>query len=162
MRVWPGARYPLGARYDGNGTNFAVFSGVAKRVELCLFDESGGNEERVRLREVDAFVWHGYLPDVGPGRRYGFRVHGPYEPAQGLRCNPHKLLLDPYAQAIDGDGRPDESLYGYDWGDAGTMSTVDSAHAMPRAVVVDPAFDWGGDTLPRTPYHHTLVYEAHV
>src|ERR1700751_4193118 len=97
--LWPGKAYPLGATYDGSGTNFAVFSEVADGVELCLFDDDG-NESRVRLTEVDAFVWHAYLPNIGPGQRYGFRVYGPYDPAQGQRCNPAKLLLDPYAKAI--------------------------------------------------------------
>src|SRR4051812_50075292 len=102
MRVWPGEGYPLGATYDGTGTNFALFSEVAEKVELCLFDEKGRESDRVALPEVTAFVWHGYLPNVGPGQRYGFRVHGPWDPAHGLRCNRHKLLLDPYAKAVDG------------------------------------------------------------
>src|SRR4051812_20939559 len=110
--VWPGRRYPLGAAYDGTGTNFAIFSEIANRVELCLFDEAGA-ETRVDLREVDAFVWHGYLPAVSPGQRYGYRVHGPYDPTHGHRCNPTKLLLDPYAKAIDGDVVWNEAVYGY-------------------------------------------------
>ena len=104
IAVWPGDSYPLGATYDGAGTNFALFSEVAERVELCLFDEDG-KETRIDLREVDGFVWHGYLPGISPGQRYGYRVHGPYDPAAGQRCNPAKLLLDPYAKAIDGDRR---------------------------------------------------------
>ena len=112
MRIWPGRPYPLGATYDGSGTNFALFSGVAERVELCLFDDAG-NETRVDLPEVDAFVWHGYVPALQPGQRYGFRVHGPHDPAQGHRCNPNKLLLDPYAKAIDGQVDWDESVFGY-------------------------------------------------
>ncbi|GAA0726037.1 glycogen debranching protein GlgX [Dactylosporangium roseum] len=161
MQVWPGDRYPLGATYDGQGTNFAIFSEAAESVELCLFDDHDV-EERVRLVEVDAFVWHAYLPGVEPGQRYGFRVHGPYDPARGLRCNPHKLLLDPYAKAIDGDINWDPAVYGYDFNDPERMSTTDSAPFMPKAVVVNPYFDWGNDAAPRVPYHHTVVYEAHV
>ncbi|MFG2042054.1 glycogen debranching protein GlgX [Dactylosporangium sp. NPDC048998] len=161
MQVWPGNRYPLGATYDGQGTNFAIFSEVAESVELCLFDDRE-NEERIRLVEVDAFVWHAYLPGVEPGQRYGFRVDGPYDPARGLRCNPHKLLLDPYAKAIDGDINWDPAVYGYDFNDPEQMSTADSAPFMPKAVVVNPYFDWANDAAPRVPYHHTVVYEAHV
>src|SRR4051794_25267570 len=109
MQVWPGRRYPLGSSYDGSGTNFAIYSQVASRVELCLFDDRD-NEERVDLSEFDAFVWHGYLPGVEPGQRYGYRIHGPYAPEEGLRCNPHKLLIDPYAKAIDGDVRWDRAV----------------------------------------------------
>ncbi|MGI5242828.1 glycogen debranching protein GlgX [Dactylosporangium sp. CA-139066] len=161
MQVWPGNRYPLGATYDGQGTNFAIFSEVADAVELCLFDDED-REERIRLVEVDAFVWHAYLPGIEPGQRYGFRVHGPYDPARGLRCNPHKLLLDPYAKAIDGDIAWDPAVYGYDFNDPEQMSGADSAAFMPKAVVVNPYFDWGNDAAPRVPYHHTVVYEAHV
>jgi isoamylase len=161
MQVWPGQRYPLGATYDGMGTNFAIFSEVAERVELCLFDDHG-TEQRIRLHEVDAFVWHAYLPGIEPGQRYGFRVHGPYEPHRGLRCNPNKLLLDPYAKAIDGDVRWDPAVYGYDPDDPDRMSESDSAPFMPKAVVVNPYFDWGTDRLPRVPYHHSFIYEAHV
>jgi isoamylase len=109
LQVWPGKPYPLGATYDGTGTNFAIFSEVAECVELCLFDDQG-NEQRIRLPEVDAFVWHAYLPGVEPGQRYGFRVYGPYDPGRGLRCNRNKLLLDPYAKAIDGDVAWDPSV----------------------------------------------------
>jgi len=112
MQIWPGTPYPLGATYDGIGTNFALFSEVADRVELCLFDPAGG-ETRFELTEVDAFVWHGYLRNFGPGQRYGFRVHGPHDPAHGHRCNPAKLLLDPYAKAVEGEVDWDESLFGY-------------------------------------------------
>jgi pullulanase/glycogen debranching enzyme len=108
--MWPGGAYPLGARYDGAGTNFALFSEAAEQVELCMFDDDGV-ETRVALREVDAFVWHGYLPGVGPGQRYGYRVHGPYNPAAGHRCNPAKLLLDPYAKAIDGGVHWDQAVF---------------------------------------------------
>jgi isoamylase len=161
MQVWPGARYPLGATYDGTGTNFALASQVAEGVELCLF-EPDGSERRVELYEVDAFVWHGYLPGIEPGQRYGYRVHGPYEPGRGARCNPHKLLLDPYAKAVDGTVTWDPALYGYELDDPGRMSTRDSASFMPKGVVVNPYFDWGHDRLQRVPYHHTIVYETHV
>ncbi|HXL17150.1 MAG TPA: glycogen debranching enzyme, partial [Streptosporangiaceae bacterium] len=112
MRVWPGTAYPLGATWDGSGTNFAIFSEVAELVELCLFD-ADGNETRIGLSEIDGFVWHCYLPDVGPGQKYGFRVHGPYDLRRGHRCNPAKLLLDPYGKAIDGEVRPGSALYSY-------------------------------------------------
>ncbi len=161
MQVWPGARYPLGATFDGTGTNFALFSQAAHRVQLCLFDASGA-EEQYDLTEVDAYVWHGYLPGVQPGQRYGFRVHGDYDPAQGVRCNPNKLLIDPYAKAIDGDVRWDSAMYGYVFGDEDRMSESDSAPFMPKCVVVNPWFDWGNDRLPDIPYHHSIIYEAHV
>ncbi|TDD80225.1 glycogen debranching protein GlgX [Actinomadura rubrisoli] len=163
-QVWPGDAYPLGARFDGAGTNFAVFSEAADRVELCLFDgpAGGGEEKRLVLPEVDAFVWHGYLPGVMPGRRYGFRVHGPYEPQRGLRCNPAKLLLDPYAQAVDGTVDWDESCFGYKFGDPWSLNDADSAGHTMRSVVVSPYFDWGDDRPPRIPYHETVIYEAHV
>ena len=112
MQVWPGSAYPLGATYDGMGTNFSLFSEVADAVELCLFDDEG-NEERIRLPEMDGYVWHAFLPGIHPGQRYGYRVHGRYEPAEGLRCNPSKLLLDPYAKAIDGRISWNEALYSY-------------------------------------------------
>src|SRR5512133_402325 len=112
MKIWPGAPYPLGATFDGGGTNFAIFSGVAETIELCLFDDDR-NECRVALPERDGLVWHGYLPRVGPGQRYGYRVHGPYDPLAGLRCNPAKLLLDPYAKALDGHIEWDEALFSY-------------------------------------------------
>jgi glycogen operon protein len=161
MQVWPGARYPLGATYDGTGTNFAISSRVAESVELCLFD-ADGTERRVELYEVDAFTWHGYLPGIEPGQRYGYRVHGPYEPTRGHRCNPNKLLLDPYAKAVDGAVRWDAALYGYELDQPDTMSTSDSAPFMPKGVVVNPYFDWSNDTLPRVPYHRSIIYEAHV
>jgi isoamylase len=161
MNAWPGAPYPLGATYDGSGTNFALFSEVAERVDLCLFDEKG-KETRVRLPERDAFVWHGYLPNVGPGQRYGFRVHGPYDPAKGLRCNPKKLLLDPYAKAIEGGIDWNESLFGYKFADDNARNALDSAKHMVKAVVISPFFDWQNDRAPRTPYNETVVYEAHV
>src|SRR6476661_1862092 len=165
MRLWPGTPYPLGATWDGAGTNFALFSEVAEGVELCLVDDGG--EHRVGLTEVDGFVWHGYLPDVGPGQRYGYRVHGPYEPAKGHRCNPAKLLLDPYAKAIEGQAENDQSLYSYTFGDPGAATTkklnLDNSlrHTM-HSVVINPFFDWGDDRPPRHEYHESIIYEAHV
>ena len=160
MRLWPGTPYPLGATWDGAGTNFALFSEVAEGVELCLMDDGG--ENRVELTEVDGFVWHGYLPDVGPGQRYGYRVHGPYEPGKGHRCNPAKLLLDPYGKALDGRVRWHEALFGYRFSDPSRINKADSAPYMPTNVVINPFFDWGDDRPPRTPYHGTVIYEAHV
>ena len=161
MRPWPGHAYPLGATYDGAGTNFALFSEVAERVELCLFS-SRGKETRVTLTEVDGFVHHGYLPTVEPGQRYGFRVHGPNDPARGLRCNPAKLLVDPYSKALDGPVTWDEAVFGYPFGDPDGRNDTDSARYVPKSVVVNPFFDWGTDRSPRIPYHETVIYEAHV
>ncbi|MFB9962615.1 glycogen debranching protein GlgX [Sinosporangium siamense] len=159
--VWPGESYPLGATWDGVGTGFSVFSEVADRVELCLFSGSGA-EERIVLPEVDGFVWHGYLPGVLPGQRYGYRVHGPFEPRRGLRCNPAKLLLDPYAKAVEGEAEWNEALFSYRFTDPDKLNSDDSAPFMPKNVVVNPFFDWGTDRPPRTPYHQTVIYEAHV
>ena len=159
--IWPGTPYPLGATYDGQGTNFALFSECAESVELCLFD-ADGNEERVELTEVDAFVWHGYLPTVQPGQLYGYRVHGPYEPTEGQRFNPNKLLLDPYAKAVSGDIDWGQSLFGYEFGDPDSRNDDDSAAAMAKGVVVNPFFEWGGDRPLKTPYAQTVIYEAHV
>jgi len=161
MQVWPGSAYPLGAVYDGMGTNFSLFSEVAEAVDLCLF-EADGTETRVRLPEVDGFVWHGYLPGVQPGQQYGFRVHGPYHPRAGLRCNPNKLLIDPYAKAIAGEVDWHESLFGYTLQYPDDMSDLDSAAHLPKCVVTNPYFDWGDDRLPRRPYNETVIYEAHV
>ncbi len=160
-RVWPGGPYPLGATYDGTGTNFALFSEVASRVELCLFDDAG-TETRVELPERDAFVWHGYLPNVGPGQRYGYRVHGPYDPHAGHRCNPSKLLLDPYAKAIEGDIDWGQPCFSYTWGEEDSFNDEDSAPHMSKSVVISPFFAWDNDRHPRTPYNETVVYEAHV
>ncbi|WP_214106563.1 glycogen debranching protein GlgX [Acrocarpospora catenulata] len=159
--IWPGDPYPLGATYDGAGTNFALFSEVADGVELCLFDEDGA-EERVPLSEVEAFVWHCYLPGVQPGQRYGYRVRGPYQPEQGARCNPNKLLIDPYAKAIEGGVRWDQAVYGYTFGAQDSRNDEDSAPYVPRSVVINPFFGWGHDRPPQTPYHDTVIYEAHV
>ncbi|MFC0067399.1 glycogen debranching protein GlgX, partial [Umezawaea endophytica] len=161
MRPWPGTPYPLGATFDGVGTNFAVFSEVADHVELCLFDGEG-EETRVRLPEVDGFVHHGYLSGVGPGQRYGFRVHGPHDPARGLRCNPNKLLIDPYAKAISNGVDWHPSLFGYEFGEPERRNDEDSAGHVPLSVVVNPFFDWGTDRAPKTPYNETVIYEAHV
>jgi isoamylase len=161
IEVWPGTPYPLGATYDGAGTNFAVFSEVAESVELCLFD-AADNEIRLTLPEYDAFVWHGFLPGVSPGQRYGFRVHGPYDPAHGHRCNPNKLLLDPYAKAVQGHFDWDQCLFGYSFGSPDARNDDDSApHAM-KAVVINPYFDWRSDHQLHIPYHQSLIYEAHV
>jgi isoamylase len=168
MRTWPGTPYPLGATWDGWGTNFALFSEVAERVELCLFgqpenDEQGPLvEERVELTEVDGFVWHVYLPGIAPGQRYGYRVHGPYDPPRGLRCDGSKLLLDPYGKAIEGDVQWDESLFDYQFANPKKRNTTDSAPRMPKNVVINPFFDWGHDRAPNIPYHETVIYEAHV
>ncbi len=162
MRIWPGAPYPLGATWDGSGTNFALFSEAAERVELCLFDPADEQETRIELVEVDGFVWHGYLPGVGPGTRYGYRVHGPYNPAGGHRCNPAKLLLDPYGKAVQGQVSWHEALFSYHFTDPARLNTEDSAPHMPKNVVINPFFDWGDDRPPRTPYHDTVIYEAHV
>ncbi|MCL4848344.1 MAG: glycogen debranching protein GlgX [Acidobacteria bacterium] len=158
---WPGHPYPLGATFDGIGTNFSLFSEAATRVELCLFDD-GGHETRVDLPEVITFCWHGYLMGVGPGQRYGFRVHGPWAPEHGLLCNPSKLLLDPYAKAIDGEIDWHESLFGYHLRRPSARNDLDSARHMPKAVVTVPYFDWGHDRPPRRPLHETVIYETHV
>jgi glycogen operon protein len=161
MQVWPGQSYPLGATFDGAGTNFAVFSEVASRIELCLLHDDG-SETAVELREADAFVRHAYLPGVMPGQRYGFRVHGPYEPELGHRCNSAKLLLDPYAKAISGDIDWDEAVYGYRFGQPESRNDLDSAPHTMTSVVVNPYFDWADDRAPRIEYHKTVIYEAHV
>ncbi|MFD8754279.1 glycogen debranching protein GlgX [Kitasatospora sp. NPDC059577] len=161
MQVWPGTPYPLGATYDGAGTNFAVFSEGADRIELCLLDENG-SETAVELRETDAFVRHAYLPGVQPGQRYGFRVHGPYNPGLGQRHNSAKLLLDPYAKAMSGHIDWDESVYGYHFGAPERRNDLDSAPHTMHSVVINPYFDWGTDRPPRTDYHRTVIYEAHV
>jgi isoamylase len=173
MRTWPGTPYPLGATWDGWGTNFALFSEVAERVDLCLFSEPEGAdgpgegsralaEERIEITEVDGFVWHVYLPGIAPGQRYGYRVHGPYDPPRGLRCDGSKLLLDPYGKAVEGDLRWDDSLFDYQFGNPRKRNTADSAPYMPKNVIVNPFFDWGHDRAPQIPYNETVIYEAHV
>ena len=161
METWPGSPYPLGATFDGAGTNFALFSEAAQQVELCLVDDDG-KEERVQLGEVDGHVWHVYIPRLGPGQRYGYRVHGPYEPKWGQRCNPSKLLLDPYAKAIEGQIDGDESLFSYRFDDPDAFNDADSLGHTMYSVVVNPYFDWGNDRPPRHEYHETVIYEAHV
>ncbi len=162
VETWPGGPLPLGAHWDGQGTNFSVFSEVATRVELCLFD-AGGAERRVDLPEVTAFCWHAYLPGVGPGQAYGYRVHGPWAPGDGHRCNPAKLLIDPYAFAISGHVAPSPAVLPYVQGSEGdAMSEEDSAPHVPRSIVIDPRFDWEGDAPIRRPLHRTIVYEVHV
>ncbi|WP_285728297.1 glycogen debranching protein GlgX [Psychromicrobium xiongbiense] len=164
MEVWPGSAYPLGASFDGTGTNFAIFSEVATAVYLCLIEESDGipTETRIPLREVDGYVWHCYLPQVQPGQKYGYRVEGPDNPALGQRCNPNKLLLDPYAKAVSGEIDWDNALFSYDHADPSKPNHQDSLPHMMLGVVVNPFFDWDGDRKPRTPYHRSLIYEAHV
>ena len=160
---WPGRWSPLGATYDGQGTNFALWAEGARAVELCLFDEAGA-ETRLPLTEVTVHVWHGYLPGVGPGQRYGYRVHGPWDPWRGARWNPHKLLLDPYARAVDGEWVLDDAVFGHvrAHGDDTVRDDRDSAPHVPRSVVVDGSFDWGDDRPPRVPWPDTVIYELHV
>ncbi len=165
MRVWPGRPYPLGATWDGAGVNFALFSENATKVELCLFDGPDAKQEsrRIDLRDHTDQVWHSYLPDVLPGQLYGYRVDGPHEPANGHRFNPSKLLLDPYAKLIGRELTWDDSLFGYPVGtDDLQIDERDSAPFAPLARVVDHSFTWGDDRPPRTPWHKTLIYEAHV
>ncbi|WP_324650892.1 glycogen debranching protein GlgX [Georgenia sp. H159] len=161
MQPWPGRPYPLGATFDGTGTNFALFSSVAERVELCLVDDDG-SEERIELTEVDGHVWHCYLRSAQPGQRYGYRIHGPYDPEQGHRCDPSKLLLDPYAKAIDGNITADPSLYSYQFEDPTKRNTDDSAPHTMLSVVINPFFDWEFDRPPGHEYHDSVIYEAHV
>ncbi|MBF4633645.1 glycogen debranching protein GlgX [Agreia pratensis] len=161
MESWPGSAYPLGATFDGSGTNFAIFSEAAERVVLCLFGEKGA-ETRVELTEVDAYVWHCYLPQVQPGQRYGYRVYGPYDPENGCRFNPNKLLLDPYAKATSGTIDWDQSLFSYNFGDPDSRNDDDSAKHMMTGVVINPFFDWSGDRILDIPYNETVIYEAHV
>jgi len=159
--IWPGRPYPLGAIPDATGTNFSVYSSVASRVELCLFD-AAGQEERLDLPEITAFCWHGYVPGVQPGQRYGFRVHGPWAPKSGQRCNPAKLLVDPYARAIDGDFPEHESVYAYRPDAPQSVNDQDSAAVMPKCVVHDDGFDWGDDRGPGIPIGQAIIYETHV
>jgi isoamylase len=161
IEIWPGKPYPLGATYDGGGTNFSLFSEVADQVELCLFDDDGA-ERRVALEEVDASCWHGYLPSVAPGQRYGYRVHGPWAPEAGQRCNPAKLLLDPYAKAIEGQVQWDQACFPYNFGDENSRNDDDSAPYVPRSVVHNPYFDWGNDRPPDIQLNESVIYETHV
>jgi isoamylase len=161
MQVWPGSAYPLGATFDGTGTNFALFSEVAEKLELCLFDDERV-ETRIELTEVDGYVWHVYLPEVQPGQRYGYRVHGPWDPENGLRCNPNKLLLDPYAKATCDDIVWGQPMFSYEFDEPETRNDDDSASSMLLGVVVNPFFDWTGDRAPKVPYAESVIYEAHV
>ncbi|RJQ58204.1 MAG: glycogen debranching enzyme GlgX [Desulfobacteraceae bacterium] len=162
MRVWPGKSYPMGATYDGAGTNFSIFSEAAEKIELCLFD-AGGDETRIVLPEETGYCWHGYFPDIGPDQRYGYRVYGPWAPEEGLYCNPAKLLLDPYSKAIDGNVEWSEAVFSYRFKDPeGPKNDDDSAAFMPKSVVINPFFDWTQDRLPQVPLHETVIYETHV
>jgi len=164
VKQLPGTANVLGAHWDGQGTNFALFSENATRVELCLFDEQN-RETRVELTEFYNLTWHGYFPDVKPGQRYGYRVHGPYEPERGHRFNPSKLLIDPYAQAIAGNVQHGKALFGYDWDNEVldlSYYDADSVELMPKCVVVDTHFDWEGDRLLEIPWNQTIIYEMHV
>jgi isoamylase len=161
VNTWPGSAYPLGATFDGNGTNFALYSEAAEKVELCLFDESGA-ETRVEFTEVDAYVWHAYLPQIQPGQRYGYRVTGEYDPKSGKRFNANKLLLDPYAKATCGEITWDQSLFAYNFGDPDSENNDDSAASMMLGVVINPFFDWAGDRAPKMAYADSVIYEAHV
>jgi glycogen operon protein len=165
MRIKPGRPYPLGATWDGSGVNFALFTEHATKVELCLFNapDDAKEETRISMPEVTDQVWHCYVPNLLPGQLYGYRVHGPYEPENGLRFNPNKVLLDPYAKLIGRDVRWDDSLFGYTIGsDDRSFDKRDSAAFAPLAAVVDNAFTWGDDRRPDTPWHKTFIYEAHV
>ncbi len=167
MRVWPGKPYPLGATWDGEGVNFALFSENATAVELCLFDRPDASKEahRVRIEEQTDQVWHLYIPGLWPGQHYGFRVHGPYEPSAGHRFNPYKLLIDPYAKSIAGTVEWSDAMFGYRIGDPRadlSFDSRDNAANVPKCVVVDQAFTWGGDGLLKTPWDKTVIYEVHV
>ena len=161
MDIWPGKPYPLGATYDGAGVNFAIFSEVAEKVYLCLIDDDLG-EERIELTEVDGHVWHAYLPGLQPGQRYGYRVEGPFSPSEGKRCNVNKLLLDPYAKAIDGQIDGSEALFSYRFNDPSARNDDDSLGHTMLSVVINPFFDWGHDHPPQHEYHESVIYEAHV
>lgn len=163
-QIWPGSPYPLGATWDGSGVNFAIFSENAEKVELCLFD-SDEKERRITMPEHTDQVWHVYLPHIRPGQLYGFRVYGPYAPHEGHRFNPSKLLVDPYSKAIAGDFHLDDTMFGYKLGNPEkdlVMDERDNATSVPKCVVIDPAFTWGDDHPPRTPWHKTIIYELHV
>src|SRR4051794_11647578 len=171
MRSWPGRPHPLGATWDGEGTNFAIYAPSAEAVDVCLFDGAARNgdgssaerETRVPLEETTTHVWHGYLPQIGPGQRYGYRVDGPFDPSRGLRWNPSKLLADPYAKAFTGELRLDESIFGYPPGRDDTVQDHrDSSPYVPRSVVIQDAFPWGDDRRPSIPWADTVIYELHV
>jgi len=161
LRIWPGQTTPLGASFDGVGTNVAVFSDVAEAIEICVFDDEA-NEERGFLAERSGSVFHGYLPDLWAGGRYGLRVHGPWDPSNGQRCDPTKLLIDPYARAIDNTIDWNPAVFAYDFDDHDQRNETDSAAFVPKAVVINPFFDWESDRLLRTPWNETVIYEAHT
>ncbi len=160
-KVWPGQNYPLGATWSAESTNFAVYAPAGTAAWVCLFDDDGV-ETRHQLTERSLGIWHGAIPGVAPGTRYGYRVDGPWRPAEGLRYNPHKLLLDPYGQAVSGDLTPVPAVFGYAQGAPAEMNVEDSAPYVPRSVVVDDHFDWGGDTPMRRRWRDTVIYEMHV
>jgi glycogen operon protein len=163
--TYPGSPFPLGATWDGEGVNFALFSENATAVDLCLFDAKTGKEKRIRVKEVDNSIWHVYVPKLKPGQLYGYRVYGPYDPQNGHRFNPNKLLIDPYARAISGSVEWHDSIFGYELGSPEedlSFSETDSAPYVPKSVVIDPLFDWGNDKAPKIPYHRSIIYEAHV
>ncbi|MEO6531907.1 MAG: glycogen debranching protein GlgX [Specibacter sp.] len=161
MEVWPGTAYPLGATFDGTGTNFSLFSEHAERVQLCLLADDL-SEVRIEVEEIDGYVWHCYLPEVQPGQLYGYRVHGPYAPEQGHRFDPNKLLLDPYAKSIQGQIDWDPAVFSYQFDDPDSRQEADSAPHTMYSVVINPFFDWDGDRQLRIPYHDSVIYEAHV
>src|SRR5918995_2147378 len=164
MQLRPGRPNPLGARWDGAGVDFALFSENATGVELCLFDENG-EQTILPLTEVTASVWHGYVPGLAPGQRYGFRVHGPFSPGQGHRFDASKLLLDPYARAVDGDFEWSQATFSYPFGDPQAdlaLHQADNAPSVPKSIVVDETYDWGDDRRPDHPWHETVIYETHV
>ena len=165
--VYPGSAFPLGATYDGQGVNFALFAENATGVDICLFNSTEDETEsiKIRVKERSNHVWHAYVPGLKPGQLYGFRVYGPFEPHNGHRFNPHKLLIDPYAKAIAGAIQWHDALFGYEVGHPDedlSFSHVDSAPYIPKSVVIDPAFDWEGDKLPQIQYHESIIYETHV
>ncbi len=166
-RILPGNPFPLGATWDGKGVNFAIYSETAKKAELCLFEENSpeAESERITLKEVIGYVWHAYLPGISPGQLYAYRIYGDYRPEAGIRTNPAKLLLDPYAKAVSGNVNWDAPIFGYKIGDPGadlSKDDQDDAGGVPRSVVIDPSFDWGSDRAPRIPWHDTVIYETHV
>lgn len=163
--VYPGSPFPLGATWDGEGVNFAIYSENATAVDLCLFDSKTNREKRIRIREVDNHIWHVYVPQLKPGQLYGYRVYGPYEPQNGHRFNPNKLLIDPYAKALSGRVEWNNAIFGYEMGSPEedlSFSEEDSAPYIPKSVVIDPSFDWEDDKAPKIPYHQSIIYEAHV
>ncbi len=165
IKTWPGKPYPLGAKYDGLGVNFALFSENAQGVDLCLFDNEGNETNRIKVIERTHNSWHVYVPGIKPGQQYGYRVHGPYDPENGHRFNPNKLLIDPYAKALNGVGRWNNALFGYEIGDEKedlSFSESDSEPYMPKCIVIDEVFDWDGDTPLKIPLNKTIIYETHV